>query len=477
MAGIPGDIWLNRSASAITSKSVDGTDNDGPTNTAPSVEILRFEGHHSKYNPVRWTKSRKWLVTGIALLGTLLLPLNGTSITVAAGQINADFGVSDADFPNSYWVVTSWSVGGGIFIIFFLPLMEDLGVKAGYIIVYIVFYCMVIGQAVAQNYATLIVTRFFSGGCVALLANTISSMIPDVWETDEERSVPVGIYILFYVVGSTLGPVAFAPVMQYLNDWRWIFYIQLIVYGVVGPVAFLLIRETRGSVILRRHAKKIRTETDKEVWAEAELANTLFGTVFLFTQSTTQVFDNLYDWQEYSSGYVQGAIVIGEILGWAATFYSTRVYLQSKYRNTEMLGTPIPEARLYVSIPASFIGLAGGMFVYAWTSYPSLPWIAPAIGLGMVGFGIQVVISAVADYVFDAYAVSAYAGSAVSAVAFGENIVAGFLPLATQSMYTNLGLQWASTLLAFIGVGLSMIPIIFVWKGRWLRAKSPYMQG
>lgn len=75
--------------------------------------------------------------------------------------------------------------------------MEDTGVRIGYLASYVCFFLMVIPQAVAQNFATLVVTRFFSGGFVALLANTIASMIPDLWEGDAARSLPVSLYILF----------------------------------------------------------------------------------------------------------------------------------------------------------------------------------------------------------------------------------------------------------------------------------------
>jgi len=200
-----------------------------------------------------------------------------------------------------------------------------------------------------------------------------------------------------------------------------------------------------------------------------------FGTVYVFTQSTEQVFTALYGWESWYVGYLQMAVVVGQILGWFATFYGTNVYLKSAARNEETPGRPIPEARLYVSIFGSFVGITGGMFVYAWTSYPYLPWIAPTIGLGMVGFGIQTVISAIADYVVDCYAGSNYVASAVSAVAAGENLVAGFLPLAAQSMYRTLGFNWASTLLAFVALVLSFAPVVFVWKGRQFRERSPFM--
>lgn len=471
------------------------------------VQVLRWEVN-DKANPLNWSKQRKWLVTGTALFATLIFPLNGTSITVAANQINEAFNVSDASFPNSYWPVCSWNVGGAISIILLLPLMEDLGVRVGFITTYVFFLLMIVPQALAQNFATLVVTRFFSGGCVALLANTISSMIPDVWEEDKDRSIPVGVYIIFYLAGNTLGPPIFAAITQYNLVWRWIFYIQLIFYGALFPIFIVMIKETRGSVILRRRAKRMRKDTGKPIYTEDELntqplyqklaksssrplyllvtepvlfATTLwsafsFGTVFLFTQSVEQVFAETYGWQSYSTGYVQGAVVVGEVLGWLGTFYAAKLWLRSAARNTEAPGKPIPEARLYVSVFGSFVGTTGGMFVYAWTSYPNLPWIAPTIGLAMVGFGIQTVVSAAADYITDAYAASNYAASAISAVAFGENMTASFLPLAALKLYTNLGFQWASTLLAFLAMLLSFAPVLFIWKGRQFRARSPFMQ-
>lgn len=472
------------------------------------ITVLAWDGPNDPENPYNWSSFRKWTVAGAALFGTLIIPLNGTSIAVAAHAINEQFGVTDtATFSNSYWPICSWSVGGAIFVIVFLPLMEDIGVRIGYLIFYAFFLLMIIPQALAQNFATLIITRFLSGGCVALLANTIASIVPDIWDSDEARSVPVGLYIMLYLVGSTLGPPMFSGVIQHIENWRWIFYIQLIIYGAFFPLFFFLIRETRGNVILRRRAAKLRKETGRPIFTQSELSSPpavrrlaksmsrpayllftepvlfastcwsafSFGTVFLFTQSVEAVFSGLYGWESYSCGYVQGAVVIGELLGWLATLYSSELYLKSARRNTEMPGKPIPEARLYVSTVASFAGIVGGMFVYAWTSYPDIPWIAPAIGLAMVGFGIQVVVSAVADYITDAYAASDYAGSAIGAVAAGENTVAGFLPLATASMYTNLGFQWASTLLGFIALVLSFAPVLFICKGRTLRERSPFM--
>lgn len=475
--------------------------------TKPEPQILDWDGPNDPGNPQNYSPVRKWLIAGTALFSTLIVPLNGTGIAIAVHEINAEFNISDANFPNSYWSITSWSIGGAIFIIIFLPLLEDVGVRNGYLVFYLFFLIMIIPQALAQNYATLIVTRFFSGGCVALLANTISSTIPDLWEDDRGRTLPVGIYILFYTAGATLGPPVFGGVVQHIGNWRWIFYIQLIIYGALFPLFIFMIKETRATVILRRRAKKLRKDTGKPIYAPTELQQTnilrtiaqsayrplflvftepvlaassiwsafAFGTVFMFTQSVEVVFVETYGWEVYSTGYVLAAVVIGEVIGWVISLVGIRPYFQSAERNDEAPGRPIPEARLYVSIFGSFIGMSGGMFVYGWTSYPHIHWIAPAIGLAMVGAGIQITISAVADYVVDAYAASNYAASAISAVAALENVVAGLLPLATMNMYDTLGFQWASSTLGFVALMLSFIPVVLVWKGRLLRERSPFM--
>jgi MFS family permease len=197
------------------------------------------------------------------------------------------------------------------------------------------------------------------------------------------------------------------------------------------------------------------------------------GIAFMFTQSIVQVYSELYGWSYFGTGLVQSSIVIGELFGLVASLYQDRLYFQSAKRNVEHPGEPIPEARLYLSIPASFVGLMGGLFFFAWTSYPSIPWIVPSVALSFVGFGMFCSIAAVTTYVVDAYA--KYAASAIAGIAFLENFMAAFLPLATQSMYRTLGFQWASSLLGFIALALSFIPLVLLRYGKKIRAKSPFM--
>ena len=98
------------------------------------AQLVDWDGPNDPANPFNWPKRRKVIMTVVSLLGTLTVLINGTSITVAAADINDEFGISDASFPNSYWPISSWTLGGGLFMIVILPLMEDLGVRTGYMV-------------------------------------------------------------------------------------------------------------------------------------------------------------------------------------------------------------------------------------------------------------------------------------------------------------------------------------------------------
>lgn len=305
--------------------------------------------------------------------------MQGLSIVVAAGEISKEFNISDASFPNSYLPVLSWGVGCTVFILLGLPLMEDLGIRRGFLLSYGLFYIFIIPQAVASNFQTLVVTRFFSGGFGELPTSAVASIIPDLWNDGAGRSIPISLLNLFCMLGLTMAPPIFAPVIEYMYGWRWIFYIQLIVYGALFPLLFFFLEETRGGVILKARAKKIRKQNPgRQVRAHCEIhaptfRQTLyrsayrplyllvtepvllsmslwsafsFGNVFLFTQSTEQVFSTLYNWNSSNTNYVLASVGVGEIVGWVANGYSIRLYSNSAKRNTEMPGRPIPEARL-----------------------------------------------------------------------------------------------------------------------------------
>ncbi len=204
------------------------------------------------------------------------------------------------------------------------------------------------------------------------------------------------------------------------------------------------------------------------IWVSLAISN-----VFLASQSIAQTYGANYGFDDIQAGYVEGAMVVGELIGLALSILQGWMYHRSANNNSTKPGVPIPEAMLTLSIPLSFLSVAGGLFIYAWSNYAHIPWIAPTLGLGLTGVGIQVITFAGVAYITDCY--GTYAGSAVAAFAFVENSCSAFLPLSAYSMYSTLGFQWASTLLGFFALILSFAPLVLYLKGPQIRARSKFM--
>ncbi|KAL3420286.1 hypothetical protein PVAG01_08785 [Phlyctema vagabunda] len=382
--------------------------------------------------------------------------------------------------------------------------MEDLGVRPVVLGTYFCFICLLIPIGLARNFATLIVIRFFSGGCVPLMSDAVASIASNVFQGDQARSVPICLYVVVYLGATSLGPVIGAAILQGFS-WRWIGHIELIATAVLFPVFFFGLPESRGSAILRSKAKEMRSKGNMAYTAEETdptplkqlilkslqrplymlftepvvLVATLWaafslGTIYLFTHSVGQVYGDLYGWDAIQTGYVQSAIVIGEIFGAGLCLSTNHWYYDSAARNTEVPGTPIPEARLYTAIIGGFFGVTGGMFVYGWAALPNIHWMVITVGLTMVGFGTTAVVISIANYLIDAY--SKYAASALAAVGLVENASIAFLPLAASTMYTDLGFQWASTLLAIVSLVLVATPFVVIRWGKEIRSRSPFMK-
>jgi len=346
------------------------------------------------------------------------------------------------------------------------------------------------------------VTRFFGGGASSVSINIVGGTITDIWKGVKDRSVPMSIFGMTSVVGIALGPFIGGAIQRNLS-WRWIFWTQLIFDAGCLPLFWFILRETRGDVILAKRAKKLRKQ-GRNAYAKSELnkqnvwemikvsfkrptkmlitefvvisftiwVSFAWGILFLFQSSITQTFQSAYGFSVFQTSLIQLAISAGAVVATIINPIQDRLYMQSAKRNKESPGTPIPEARLYFSVPGSLLFTAG-LFWYGWTLSPDIHWIVPALGIAAVGIGIYSIYLGVVNYLADAY--EKYAASALSAASLGRNTFGAFLPLGSPALYNNLGFGWGSTLLGFIAAALSLAPVVLLWKGVQIRARSPFM--
>jgi hypothetical protein len=96
-----------------------------------------------------------------------------------------------------------------------------------------------------------------------------------------------------------------------------------------------------------------------------------WGILFLFFSAVVQTFSQTYGFDTMQTGLVQLALTVGAAIGMLVNPLQDWLYLRTASRNKERPGKPIPEGRLYTSIPGSLLFTAG-LFIYGWTSRPSI---------------------------------------------------------------------------------------------------------
>lgn len=86
--------------------------------------------------------------------------------------------------------------------------------------IYVTLIIFIIPQAVAQNFATLVVTRIITGACSGVLANITSGIVSDIWRAGRTKSIGTSLWIWCLLAGLNMGPVFGSLAVQY-TTWRW----------------------------------------------------------------------------------------------------------------------------------------------------------------------------------------------------------------------------------------------------------------
>lgn len=188
----------------------------------------------------------------------------------------------------------------------------------------------------------------------------------------------------------------------------------------------------------------------------------IYSLLYGFFFAYPVIFDELYGYKDNLIGLMFIPILIGACMALGTTFWCEAMYLRTIAKRK-----PTPEDRLLgAMVGAPFAAIA--LWMLGATSYKHLIWVAPASSGLAFGFGMVLIYYSLNNYIIDCYAM--YASSALSTKVFLRSAGGAAFPLFTTQMYHNLGLQWASWLLAFIASGMIIIPFAFKRWGPFLRA-------
>ncbi|KAJ5368270.1 drug/proton antiporter YHK8, partial [Penicillium cataractarum] len=453
-------------------------------------------------NPRNMSKARRWLIVIIVSLGSLCVTCTSSMYTTTYGQLMKEFGCSQevATLGLSFFI---WGLGIGP--LFLSPLSEFYGRRNIYIVSFSLFLIWLIPCAVAKNTQTMLVSRFFNGLSGSAFLSVAGGTVGDMFDR-HELAFPMMLYTASPFIGPEVGPLV-GGFINYFTGWRWTFYVLLIWTGVLLVSMIFLVPETYHPVLLRRKAQKLRQETGDDRWKapiekmQRSVAQTvlrsmyrpimlltmepmclnlcvfsaiLLGILYLFFGAFQLVFKDVYGFDLWQRGLCFMGLFVGMVFAILSDPIWRRNYqrLERNYQN-DADGTDEfqPEWRL----PPAILGgplVTAGLFIFAWTTYPDVHWIAPIIGSALFGAGTILVFSGVFTFLVDAY--PTFAASALAANSFMRSSFGGIFPLFGIQMYNNLGFHWATSLLAFLTLVMLPFPYIFFRYGARIRKKSRF---
>ncbi len=381
----------------------------------------------------------------------------------------------------------------------FAPLSEVLGRRMIYGTTLFVAVIFIIPCAVSDNIATLLVCRAIDGIAFSAPMTIIGGTLADIWKT-EERGVPMAAFSAAPFIGPAIGPL----VGGFLSDsagWRWLYWIQLILAGVVWVLITFTVPETYAPTILAARAKKMRKETGSdEHITEQDLdirpfsermtiflvrpfqllflepivllvslyMSVLYGLLYMFFVAFPIIFQEGKGYTAGITGLMFIPLAVGVVASAFCAPFVNKHYLKLYNKHN---GHPPAEVRL-IPMMISCWCIPIGLFIFAWSSYPRLSWAGPAFGGFPVGFGFIFLYNSANNYLVDSY--QHQAASALAAKTFIRSFWGAAVVLFTKQMYDRLGYQWASSLLAFISLACCAIPYVFWFYGAEIRKRSQF---
>ncbi|KAK0563021.1 hypothetical protein OC861_005020 [Tilletia horrida] len=448
--------------------------------------LVKFEWSDSAHDPRRWRESRKWAVVIISLIFSLWVQMISSMYAPAVEATAHDLGVG----------IVSARVGQAIFLyglavgpIFIAPLSEDYGRKPVLLACAVLLGIFQIPLALTSNLGVFLFFRFL-GGVVGSSAFNVVGAIADLWPP-EQQGWAVNTFALWVEIGAV--PETRAGVLlarraakkrKDTGDDRY--YAQHERLRQERSVKMLL-RE-----VLIRPVFMLFTEPI--VWSFAAFDGINYAVLYLALESFPLIYggfrfslvsdpvlllvnskltNNLYIGQPSQQG-AQNLAFIPFAVGFCIAYvcYPIQLALERRALKRSADGEMPPEARLLWCLGASPL-FAVSLFIFAWTCRPEYaPWIASMIGTALYGAASHVIFIAVSDYTIAAY--SLFAASAVGGQSFAREFLSGSVTLFSEQMYTKLGYQWASTLLALVATLLAIVPFVLYAYGPTIRKHSSY---
>ncbi|KAL4888444.1 MFS general substrate transporter [Aspergillus ambiguus] len=454
-------------------------------------------GSSDPQNPANFSRIRKIHIVAAGTLFTFNSALGSSLPSGAQSKIGSAFKVS-SDMQlvllNSLYLI-----GFAIGPLIWGPLSEYSGRRPVLIGTYTGYTTFTLGCALAPSYRSLLVFRFLCGANAAAPNAVLGGLYSDIYESPEKRGIAMGFFMSMTTLGPQIAPIisGFVSVVS----WRWAFWVALIIAG-LGMPPMLLLPETYAPVLMQKQKRGYRqsqcgldtnegVEKKKSIkWTFAAVFTRpfvmivqepillftslylalVYAVLYLFFQAYPIVFQGLYGMSAGVSGLAFLPMMAGSIIAFSAFLWYTSFHSKAMSQNKPWAGQ-----EEYRRLPLAGGGAPAvviGLFWLAWTSYETIHPVVPMLSGIWFGAGYLLIFLAMINYLTDAYKQNS--ASAQAAASTVRSVAAVCLPLATDPMYGNLGIHWATSLLGFLALGMAAIPFVFIRYGVWIREHSRF---
>ncbi|KOS19634.1 putative transporter [Escovopsis weberi] len=458
--------------------------------------VVEFDGPDDPLHAQNWPLRKKLVTAGVLVYTTLISAFTSSIFSTATATIARDYdvGLEVALLGTSFFVL-GFAFGPTLWA----PFSELKGRRLPIIIAVFGFSIFAIATATAKDIQTILICRFFGGffgsGPLAVVAAVFSDLF-----NNETRGIAITLYSLATFTGPLCAPFIGGFIVESSLGWRWVEYLPSILGWIAFGLNLFLLEETYPPAILVGKAAELRRRTKnwgihaKQEEIEIDIVELItknfsrplrllftepvilllsiyisfvYGLLYLFLTAYQLVFVGQHGFNLGESGLTEIGLIIGQVLA-AISIIAQQPWYNRKLRANH--GIPVPEWRL----PSMMVGgvfFAIGIFWFGWTGFTGrISWVAPAASGIFTGFGLLCIFLQALNYIIDSYLM--FAASAIAANTFMRSLCAAGFPLFARQMFTGMHIQWASTLLGCLAVGMVPIPFIFYFYGARIRAKS-----
>ncbi|KAK4547054.1 hypothetical protein LTR36_001275 [Oleoguttula mirabilis] len=473
-------------------------------------------------SPFLWSDTRKSILTWMSVTATMLTAFSAGSYSAGIDQMSKEWHVSEVAAAVG---ITVFTCGFGVAPMVLAPFSEIQGRRPMFVVTGILFVVFQLVCAVTPTYAGMIVARFLLGCAGSTFSTMVGGVVSDIYHA-KDRNTAMALFSGGALLGTALGPLVSGFIAQN-TTWRWIFYLQVIMDGVMMGLIVVFFKETRGSVLLSRKTQTLnkwyeqleaqgyygmmlpshsdpsisalqrirwKVKSDEERASIGKMISVSLYRPFhlLFTEpvvfffslwisfswailyllfsAVPLVFETNYGFSLEKAEAMFTATAVAAIISTIVSIFQEKL-ARRVLSPKRIVFLDTPEGRLYFACVQSAL-LPIGCFWFGWTCFPSIPWIVPAMGVGCATMGIFSIYLAVFNYLADTY--HRYASSALAAQGFCRNVLAGTFPLFTRQMFTTMTYQGAGSFLGGFSALLTVVPWILVFYGPKIRARSKF---